>query len=64
MKVGERIRRLRKERELTQAALARRAKLSRMHVIRIERDEISLTLDTLERIAKALRVKLVDLLAH
>jgi transcriptional regulator with XRE-family HTH domain len=34
-----------------------------MHVIRIERDAISPTLDTLERLAKALGVKVVDLIA-
>ena len=62
MKVGGHIRRLRGARKLSQAALARRAGLSRMHVIRIERDAISPTLDTLEQIAKALGMTVRNLL--
>jgi transcriptional regulator with XRE-family HTH domain len=62
MKVGACIRRWRKARGLTQAALAGRARLSRLHVIRIERDEISPTLDTLEKVARALRLRVRDLL--
>lgn len=62
MKVGDIIRRRREARGVTQAALARRAGLSRMHMIRIERDEISPTLDTLEKVAKALRVTVRNLL--
>jgi transcriptional regulator with XRE-family HTH domain len=62
VKVGATIRHLREAQGFTQAALARRAGLSRMHVIRIERDDISPTLDTLERIAKALGVTVRNLL--
>jgi transcriptional regulator with XRE-family HTH domain len=56
MKVGGTIRRLREAQGLTQAALAQRAGLSRMHVIRIEGDAISPTLDTLAKVAGALGV--------
>ncbi len=62
MKIGDIIRRRREARGVTQAALARRAGLSRMHMIRIERDEISPTLDTLEKVAKALGVTVRNLL--
>ncbi len=64
MKIGRRIKALRMARELTRAQLAHQAHLSRVHVARIERDEISPTLNTLERLAKALLVsvrELVDL---
>ena len=62
VRIGEIIRRLREARGLTQTALARRAGLSRMHVIRIERDDISPTLDTVEKVAKALGVTVRTLL--
>ena len=62
MRVGARIRRLRKARGLTTPALALRASVSRMHMYRIERDDISPTLDTLARVAKALGVKVRDLI--
>lgn len=62
VRIGEIIRRLREARGLTQAVLARRAGLSRMHVIRIERDDISPTLDTVEKVAKALGVTVRTLL--
>ncbi len=62
VRIGEIIRRLREARGLTQTVLARRAGLSRMHVIRIERDDISPTLDTVEKVAKALGVTVRTLL--
>lgn len=62
MRVGDVIRRLREAQGLTQAALARRAGLSRMHVIRIERDDISPSLDTLEKVGRALGVTVRNLL--
>lgn len=63
MKVGRRIKTLREARTLTRVQLAQRARLSRVHVARIERDEGgSPTLDTLGRLAKALGVKVRDLI--
>ncbi len=57
-KVGETIRRLRKARGLSQEALGRKAKVARLTVIRIETGTQSPKLDSLERLAKALGVKL------
>ena len=56
------MRRLREGRGLSQAALARRAKVGRTTLIRIEQGAQNPTLGTLERIAMALRVKVHDLL--
>ncbi len=62
MRVGARIRRLRKARGFTTPTLAALARISKMHMYRIERDASSPSLDTLERIAKALGVKVRDLI--
>ncbi len=62
MRVGRRIKAVRMARELTRAELAHRARLSRVHVARMERDESSPTLNTLERLAKALDVTIRDLI--
>jgi transcriptional regulator with XRE-family HTH domain len=56
--VGATIRRLREARDLSQEALARKAGLARLTVIRIETGSQSPTLDSLERVAKALGVRL------
>ena len=56
--VGATIRRLREARGLSQEALARKAGLARLTVIRIETGSQSPTLDSLERVAKALGVRL------
>lgn len=62
MKVGARIRRLRKARGFTTPTLAQLAHISKMHMYRIERDAGSPTLDTLERIATALGVSVHELI--
>jgi transcriptional regulator with XRE-family HTH domain len=62
VKVGAKIQRLRKARGLATPVLALRAGVSRMHMYRIERDAISPTLGTLARVAKALGVKVRDLI--
>jgi transcriptional regulator with XRE-family HTH domain len=46
---------------MSQKALAKRAKINRVTLARLERAMHPPTLDTLERIARALGVKLVDL---
>lgn len=61
--LGRRIKQGRERRNLTQDALAEKAGLSRIYIAKLEGgDRKAASLDALERIAKALRVKLVDLL--
>ena len=62
VKVGSKLKRLRLQRGLTQAELAKRSKLHRIYVAQIEGETKTPSLRALERIAKALRVKLTDLL--
>lgn len=56
-----RIRARREKLGLSQAELAKRAGLSRGYLIRVEAARQDPTLGTLEKLAKALRVKLADL---
>jgi transcriptional regulator with XRE-family HTH domain len=62
MEVGPVVRRLREARGLSQTALAREAQVSRITLVRIESGTQDPTLTTLERIARALRVWVRDLL--
>lgn len=61
-RVGVRIQRLRRDRNLSQETLARRAGISRGYLARLEigRHEPSLT--TLSKLARALKVKVTELL--
>jgi len=56
------VKRLRQKRGLTQAELAKRSKLHRIYVAQIEAQTKTPSIAALERIAKALKVKLADLL--
>ena len=60
--IGARIRELRKEQGLTQEDVADMAKLNPSYYGRIERGEINVTVDTLLKIADALKVDLTSLL--
>jgi transcriptional regulator with XRE-family HTH domain len=60
-RVAARIAEIREKRGLTQEALAARARLNRVTLARLERAMHPPNLDTLERIARALGVDLVDL---
>jgi transcriptional regulator with XRE-family HTH domain len=60
--VGIRIAFHREKRGLTQEELARKAWVHRVTIANIERGAESPTLDTLQRIAKALRLPMSDLL--
>lgn len=62
--MGERVRALREERAMTQAALARRAGTSQSNLARIENGERSPTLASLSKIADALKLSLSELLAE
>jgi transcriptional regulator with XRE-family HTH domain len=55
------LRRLRNARALTQADVAKKAGLSREYLSRIEGGRQDPTVGTLEKIAKALKVTVVDL---
>ena len=59
--IGKRIAELRKERKLSQVDLALKAGLDKGHIARIELGRYSVGLDTLQKIADALDVK-IDLI--
>ncbi len=60
--VAKNLRKLRGERGLSQEELADRAGLNRNYVGMIEREENAPTVDTLEVLAKALDVSVIDLM--
>ena len=60
-RVAARVAEIRARRRMTQEALAARARINRVTLARLERAQHPPNLDTLERIARALRVRLVDL---
>lgn len=59
---GDRVRAVRTERDLSQEELARRSGLHRTAISFIERAERSATLETVEKLARALRVEPADLM--
>lgn len=61
-KIGKNLKKLRKEKQLTQVELAEKAKISSNYYARIERDEENPSLEVLKDIAKALKVKSSDIL--
>lgn len=60
-KFGKRIRKLRKQKKLTQLELAVLCNNYAEHIGRIERGELNVTLITMDLLAKALEVKIDDL---
>lgn len=58
------LKRLRKERSLTQEALAHSANLERSYISKLERKLSSASIDTLEKIADALSIEPSDLLVR
>jgi ribosome-binding protein aMBF1 (putative translation factor) len=58
---GERVRQLRKQKNLSQEELAHKADLHRTYIGMIERAEKNITLLNIEKIAKALEVSIDDL---
>ncbi|MDP2527466.1 helix-turn-helix domain-containing protein [Maribacter dokdonensis] len=62
IKFGERVREIRKEKELSQEELAHKADLHRTYIGMIERAEKNITLINIEKIANALEVSIKTLL--
>lgn len=62
--IGNNIRRIRENRELSQFQLATECELSKNQIGRIERAEISTTITTLKKIADILLVRVEDLIAE
>jgi len=60
-KFGERVRQLRKQKDISQEELAHRADLHRTYIGMIERAEKNITLLNIEKIADALEVRIKDL---
>jgi transcriptional regulator with XRE-family HTH domain len=61
-RVAIRVKRLRERRGMTQEQLAERADISRTYLARLETARQDPTLGTLEKLAKALKVKVTELL--
>ena len=59
---GEKLRRLRMEREISQEELAGRAELHRTYVSSVERGQRNVTIETIEKLALALRLPMSDLM--
>ncbi len=59
-KVGQRIRELRKQLELSQEALANEAEVDRTYVTDVENGRRNVSLEILERLIKALRVSFTE----
>jgi len=62
IKFGERVREIRKEKELSQEELAHKADLHRTYIGMIERAEKNITLVNIEKIANALEVEIANLI--
>lgn len=60
MRFGAAVRRLRKERGYSQESFAARAKIGRSYMGQIERGEINISLDNIEKIASALGLRVGD----
>jgi transcriptional regulator with XRE-family HTH domain len=61
--VGQKIRVCRKDAGLNQEQLAEKADLTYKYIGEVERGTVNISLDSLVRIAKALKVKVTDLVA-
>lgn len=61
-KIGKKLKEARKKIGLTQENVAKKADISINYYARIERDEENPTLETLERVLKALKLKSSDVL--
>ena len=62
-KIGKKLKDARKKLELKQSEVAEKANISVNYYARIERNEENPTLETLERVLKALKLKSSDVLS-
>jgi transcriptional regulator with XRE-family HTH domain len=62
-RIGQKIRRIREYRDLSQDSVAMEMGMSPSGYSRIERDEVSITVDKLNRLAEILKVSLLDLVS-
>jgi transcriptional regulator with XRE-family HTH domain len=62
-RIGQKIRRIREYRDLSQDSVAMEMGMSPSGYSRIERDEVSVTVDKLTRLADILKVSLIDLVS-
>ena len=60
-KFGQRVKKLRQEKGLSQEALANEANLNRTYIPSIEKGERNVSITVIEKIAKALKIKITDL---
>ncbi len=60
--IAKNLKRLRRQRNLTQEELARKSKIATNTLARLERAEHTASTNTLEKLAKALKVKVSDIL--
>lgn len=60
-KVAKKLKSLRRNRDLTQADIAEKAKMSTNYYAKIERGEVRPSVDIYERLAKALKVTASDI---
>ena len=60
-RLAMKLKRLRAERGMTQETLAKRAGLARVHIARLESGNYDPALSTVQRLAKALKVKVGEL---
>jgi transcriptional regulator with XRE-family HTH domain len=60
-KVAKKLKSLRRDRDLTQADIAEKAKMSTNYYAKIERGEVRPSVDIYERLAKALKVTASDI---
>lgn len=60
--IADKVRELREEKRLSQKQLSEKCGLSTNYISRIERADVSVSVNSLEKIAKALGVKAADIL--
>lgn len=60
-KIGSNLREIRKKRKMSQVILAEEAGLNRTYIGEIERGEKNMSLNTMSKLAKALKIEITDL---